>query len=100
KASNISSKGWAGVLMFLLGVTLSFPVQSAEKQVMNYDVYAGGFHVVLAELTIDTTEKGRYRLMLESATRGFLDRIVRWKGIFGTQGWRDEKTGRARPETH
>lgn len=84
----------------MLGVTLEAPAHAAEKQVMNYDVYAGGFHVVLAELTVDTSKKGRYELMLESATRGFLDRIVGWKGIFATSGWRDEKTGKAMPEKH
>lgn len=87
-------------LILLSGVTLNSPVIAAEKQVMNYDVYAGGFHVVLAELTVDTSKKGRYDLKLDSATRGFLDRIVRWKGVFGTAGWRDEKTGKAMPEKH
>lgn len=84
----------------MLGVTLSAPASASEKQVMNYDVYAGGFHVVLAELTVDTSKSGRYELKLDSATRGFLDRIVRWKGVFGTQGWRDAKTGKVTPETH
>lgn len=87
-------------LTVLLGVTLNAPAFASEKQIMHYDVYAGGFHVVLAELTVDTAKKGRYELILESATRGFLDRIVRWKGIFSTQGWRDDKTGKAMPETH
>ncbi len=100
KLFNISKKAWAGVLTVLLGATLSLPAAASDKQVMNYDVYAGGFHVVLAELTVDTSKKGRYELMLESTTRGFLDRLVRWKGIFGTQGWRNEKAGSVMPEKH
>ncbi len=75
------------------------PAQAAQKQIMSYDVYAGGFHVVLAELTLDTTPKNGYVVKLDTATRGFLDKLVRWKGVFGSKGWRN-KAGDVRAQEH
>lgn len=86
--------------LIVMGAVMAAPARAAEKQVMKYDVYAGGFHVVLSELVVDTSKRGRYELALDSATRGFLDSLVRWKGLFATQGWRDEKNGMVRPEQH
>lgn len=86
--------------LFAAMVLLSPSARAAEKQVMDYDVYAGGFHVLKSELVVDTTPKNTYALVLDSATFGFLDKLVRWKGTFETQGWRDDKTGTVKPEVH
>ena len=65
---------------------------------MNYDVYAGGFHVVDAKLDVDMTAKNRYRLELSAATQGFLRTLAPWDGVFKTNGWLDPKN--IRPQTH
>ena len=83
----------------LLGVTLSLPARAGERQIMSYDVYAGGFHVVQSDLLVDTSKKGRYNLSLDARTYGFLNRLVGWKGIFTSKGWTDTKGG-PRPEEH
>ncbi len=81
-------------------ICLSFPAAAASKQVMQYDVYAGGFHVLKSELQVDLSRPDRYALALDSATYGFLDKLVRWKGAFETDGWFNTGTGRARPQEH
>lgn len=68
-------------------------------QVMMYDVYAGGFHVVEAKLESDFRTAGRYDISLSAHTRGFLGSIAPWKGTFETQGWVED--GNAfKPELH
>jgi len=64
-----------------------------------YDVYASGIHVVQAALTIDTKEPGRYAVLLNGHTRGFLKTLAPWEGTFETNGWvLDDKT--FQPELH
>lgn len=82
------------------GITFSAAANAKNLQVMNYDVYAGGFHVVDAKLDVDINPKDRYRLELSAATQGFLRNLAPWDGVFRTQGWHDAKTGKVNPETH
>lgn len=70
------------------------------RQVMNYDVYAGGFQVVSADLTVDLAKKGRYDLRLGADTHGLLAKLAPWQGVFETVGWYNEKTGVPQPEKH
>lgn len=65
---------------------------------MVYDVYASGVRVLEATLTIDKA-KGRYNVVLNSHTRGFLGALVPWKGTFETKGWVQSKSD-LRPELH
>lgn len=67
---------------------------------MHYDVYAGGFHVVDAELDVDFSKEDHYRLELTANTRGFLATLAPWEGTFETRGWYEKKTGKAQPELH
>ncbi len=85
-----------------LSLGFSAPVLAAADnlQKMQYDVYAGGFHVVEAELDSDMTKAGRYRLELGAKTRGFLGDIAPWHGVFKTDGWHNASTGAARPDVH
>lgn len=64
---------------------------------MTYDVYAGGFHVVAANLDIDLTKSGHYDLELGAHTRGFLGKLAPWKGVFETHGWSGKSL---QPEMH
>lgn len=65
------------------------PALAAEipTQKMIYDVYAGGFHVVQADVTIDYSKKGRYEIFLGAQTYGFLGKVAPWSGTFESNGW-------------
>ncbi len=75
------------------------PVKTT-KQYMTYDVYAGGFHVVSSNLTVDLSQKGRYLLRLGAYTHGMLAKLAPWKGVFETKGWYNAKTSAGNPEIH
>lgn len=79
--------------------TATKPVADARQE-MTYDVYAGGFHVVSADLTVDLAKKANYLLRLGAATHGMLGRLAPWTGIFQTQGWYDAKKDKPRPDLH
>lgn len=84
-------------LVFILSTSHAKAAENLRQQVV-YDVYAGGFHVVQATLDIDMRKKDRYSIVLDAHTRGFLDNLVPWKGVFESHGW--AKTGDNRPEKH
>jgi len=67
---------------------------------MKYDVYAGGFHVVSSDLTVDFAKKTDYMLRLAAYTHGFLADLAPWKGIFQTEGWFDTKKKYPQPRIH
>lgn len=69
-----------------------------SKQVMTYEVYAGGINAVTAKLDVEVKDKGRYKIALDAFTRGFLGKLVPWKGLFESQGWKLSKGDR--PELH
>ena len=77
------------ILLLCLGFTYSPTGRAAEQGVhkMSYDVYASGFHVVQADLLIDKSEAGRYSILLDAHTRGFLGKLAPWRGSFETYGW-------------
>ena len=87
----------AAILSALL---LSPPARAETKQVMQYDVYAGGFHVVESDLTVDLEKKTNYMLRLGAHTRGFLAKLAPWKGVFETKGWYDAKKDLPQPQLH
>lgn len=69
-------------------------------QEMQYDVYAGGFHVVSSELKVDLSNPSRYLLRLGAYTHGMLGKLAPWKGVFQTKGWYDSKKALPQPEIH
>lgn len=95
--------GWAGSLSrrqgfttkliygFIFAAFLSaFPLMAAQaesRQKLVYEVYAGGIHAVQATLDIDVLKTGRYDLVLDAHTRGFLASLVPWDGTFESHGW-------------
>lgn len=94
---------WFALLAITLNTTLPTSAAHADDfdlQRANYDVYAGGFHVVNANLDVDFREQNRYRLMLGAETRGFIGSVAPWNGTFETIGWYDPKTKEAQPEAH
>ncbi len=78
-------------MLFLCGLSLCMAnpasVQAANKSspVLTYHVYAGGIHAVDATLNLQE-QKGRYKMVSDSATRGFLAVLVPWTGTFLTEG--------------
>lgn len=79
--------------------TLSHAHAEPAKQTMIYDVYAGGFHVVNAQLDIDLSRPKNYDISLSAKTRGFLGRLAPWQGSFESNGWALSKAD-YRPEIH
>lgn len=78
-----------GVFSFLL---MTSNVSAAEKQMprpvqahLTYQVYAGGVHVLESRLDL-TISDDFYRAFLSSYTKGFLGRLVPWKGSFESVG--------------
>lgn len=69
-------------------------------QKMNYDVYAGGFHVVSADLEVNLAKGTRYLLRLGAYTHGMLAKLAPWHGVFQTKGWYDSKKSTPQPELH
>lgn len=75
--------------------------QTTEPQHLIYDVYAGGIHVLQAELEMDFPEEGRYDIFMSAYTGGFLGKLVPWRGSFESRGWRvNEEEITFRPEIH
>lgn len=85
----------------LAGAAKTAPVAIAnDKQLMKYDVYAGGFHVVSSDLTVDLAKKDSYILRLAAYTHGMLAKLAPWQGIFQTNGWYDAKKSLPQPQLH
>lgn len=76
------------------------PAIATDAQLMKYDVYAGGFHVVSADLTVDLSKKTTYMLRLGAYTHGILAKLAPWHGSFQTDGWYDAKAAHPQPEKH
>jgi len=76
------------------------PILATDTQIMKYDVYAGGFHVVEANLDVDLAAKTQYNLKLSAATRGMFADLAPWHGTFQTKGWYDTKQSLPQPEIH
>lgn len=74
-------------------------LQPRERQVMHYEVYAGGINAVQARLDVAYLEDQKYQLVLDAWTKGFLGKIVPWEGRFSTVGWDMGEDGK-RPQLH
>lgn len=76
------------------------PAKMAPKEVQNmtYELYAGGINAVQATLDV-AGSKDSYSMELYASTKGFLGKLVPWKGSFETHGWR-LKDGSEKPELH
>jgi hypothetical protein len=85
--------------LLLFPAFISAKAFAAEKrQDMIYDVYAGGFHVLQANVTIDYPETGRYSIFMGAKTYGMLGKLAPWHGTFESKGWTLESG--LQPEIH
>ena len=96
----------AKLCLFAFSFFLSTPVIAASesKRTLTYAVYAGGIHVVEAQLDIENKQKNkndpRYKLFLSSKTRGFLGSLAPWSGTFESYGWVVKGKENYKPELH
>jgi hypothetical protein len=99
KELQLSRKVSAASLFVSLAFILSTPARADPGlQTMVYEVYTGGLHAVQAQLDIDYRKPGRYDIVLDAHTRGFLGKLVPWQGTFETHGW--DKGEELKPELH
>lgn len=85
--------------VFVLTLSPAFATETAAKkepaprgETLTYAVYAGGLHVVEAQIDLSDPAKDRYHIALSAWTRGFLGSLVPWNGTFATDGWRVKGT--------
>ncbi len=80
-----------------------------DNQKMKFEVFAGGLHVVKANMELDYRDEGQYSMIFDAETRGVLGTVAPWNGSFESRGsivenrklvpklhesiamWRDEK---------
>lgn len=70
-------------------VALRYDVTEPKKLGLRYDVYAGGFKALNANLELDLTQQA-YDIGLNAETDGFIGSIFPWKGSYATSGHSDE----------
>lgn len=75
------------IALFVLLVLVATPARADQQAKLTYEVYAGGIHVVQANLNLDL-KKSSYSASLLATTRGFLGRLVPWHGSFDSKGLR------------
>src|SRR3546814_18945580 len=75
-----------GAAVVALSAALAFAVPArAEPVSAQYAVYFGGLHALNAEATWERGA-GRYRLIAEAESQGFLGWLTAWKGTTETRG--------------
>jgi len=81
------------VSVFCLAATSA---QSAQKPMnLTYDVYAGGFKALAAEMSLDLDSRA-YDIGLEAKTQGFIGDLFPWEASFNTSG-KSAKNGQPVP---
>lgn len=89
-----------GSVLLCLAFITSGAAQAQSTQHLTYDVYAGGFHVLEADLHIAFPARDRYALKLSAHTFGFLGKLVPWEGSFESEGWINEDDPLYQTELH
>ncbi|HIF24832.1 MAG TPA: DUF3108 domain-containing protein [Micavibrio sp.] len=112
KVLKNSKKGWAvtrGVMLgsifslsLLASVSTATAVNSTSvgehAQIATYQLYAGGIHAVEVALNMEYKPQSRYSIEMDAFTKGFLGKLVPWKGKFESHGWRMKDEDK--PEMH
>ncbi|MCB9973068.1 MAG: DUF3108 domain-containing protein [Rhodospirillales bacterium] len=71
-------------IIILSSLLFSAPA-AAETREFTYEVYAGGIHAVQAKFNFDV-QRNTYNAAVAAKTRGWLESLVPWSGIFQTVG--------------
>lgn len=69
----------------LQDVALRYDIPQENKLALTYDIYAGGFKALNANLELDL-DKNAYDMALEAKTQGFIGSIFPWKANYSTSG--------------
>lgn len=72
-------------------VSLRYDVVEPRKLALSYDVYAGGFKALKAELGLDLDTKA-YDMDLEASTQGFIGDLFPWSASYTTSGHSEDGT--------
>ncbi len=72
-------------------VSLRYEVNEAETLGLKYDVYAGGFKALNAELTMDLDPKA-YDMALKAQTQGMIGNLFPWEASYATSGHAEDGT--------
>ncbi len=70
-----------------------------KKDIYEYQIYASGFKVLDAVLTIEYGTDVDYKISLSAKTHGWLGKLVPWSGDYQSSGWIMED-GLKRPMEH
>lgn len=97
KSQDIINKHFLPIVMAAFMLITSVSDAQAQKQQAQYDVYAGGLHVLDVNLTNDLSDAETYNIEMQSRTYGVLDKLASWQGRFLTKGWKGETF---KPEQH
>lgn len=71
--------------------SLRYEVNEPEKLGLKYDVYAGGFKALNAELTMDLDPKA-YDMALKAQTQGMIGNLFPWEATYATSGHAENGT--------
>jgi hypothetical protein len=71
--------------------SLRYDIVKPKKMGLQYDVYAGGFKALNAELLLDL-DKQAYDMELKAQTQGFIGNLFPWKGDYSTSGHAEKGT--------
>jgi len=77
--------------------SLRYEVEAPEKLGLKYDVYAGGFKALNAELTMDLDPKA-YDMALKAQTQGMIGSLFPWEATYATSGHAED--GKPLPSMH
>lgn len=77
--------------------SLRYEVSEPEKLGLKYDVYAGGFKALNAELIMDLDPKA-YDMALKASTQGMIGNLFPWEASYATSG--HAKNGTPIPSLH
>src|SRR5690606_17569314 len=65
--------------------SLNYEIAEPRKLGLSYDVYAGGFKALRAELGLDLDKKA-YDMELAAKTQGFIGDLFPWEATYSTSG--------------
>lgn len=81
----------------LKAVALRYDVKEPKKIDLAYDVYAGGFKALRADLELDLAQKA-YDMELKTSTQGFIGGLFPWSATYNTSG--HAENGKLLPTIH
>ncbi|MDE1150935.1 MAG: DUF3108 domain-containing protein [Micavibrio sp.] len=85
ESAHKSAAAEAGYKPYYENASLRYDIQEPKKMGLKYDVYAGGFQALSANLEMDLTKKA-YDIGLDAKTEGFIGSLFPWEASYSTSG--------------